>query len=97
MRRLRTGYLDKIRGHGLDDGWHAERSADLGRIEVPLLSAANWGGLGLHSRGNFEGFARAARPPSGWRSHRRHEELFYTADGLGLQRPVLRPLPAGRG
>jgi hypothetical protein len=27
---------------------------------VPLLLAGNWGGEGLHSRGNFEGFANAA-------------------------------------
>ena len=30
------------------------------KITVPLLSAANWGGAGLHPRGNFEGYARAA-------------------------------------
>jgi len=26
---------------------------------VPLLSAGNWGGAGLHLRGNVEGFMRA--------------------------------------
>ena len=25
-------------------------------MTVPLLSAANWGGMGLHPRGNFEGY-----------------------------------------
>ena len=35
-------------------------SADLSKVTVPLLSAANWGGQGLHPRGNFEGFTRAA-------------------------------------
>ena len=87
LRQLRTGYLDDIRDHGLDDGWQAERSADLGQIEVPLLSAANWGGLGLHSRGNFEGFARAGSAAKWLEVHTgRHEELFYTSHGLGLQR-----------
>jgi predicted acyl esterase len=87
LRRLRTDYLQDIRGHGLDDGWQTERSADLGQIEVPLLSAANWGGLGLHSRGNFEGFARAGSAAKWLEVHTgRHEELFYTAHGLGLQR-----------
>ena len=29
------------------------------QIEAPLLSAGNWGGVGLHTRGNFEGWLRA--------------------------------------
>ena len=44
----------------LDGPYYRERSADLSRITVPLLSTANWGGQGLHPRGNFEGFTRAA-------------------------------------
>jgi predicted acyl esterase len=87
LRHRRTDYLGHIRGHGLDDAWHAERSADLSRIQVPLLSAANWGGLGLHSRGNFEGFARAGSAAKWLEVHTgRHEELFYTAYGRELQR-----------
>ena len=35
----------------------SERSADLSKVTVPLLSSANWGGQGLHTRGNFEGCA----------------------------------------
>ena len=31
-----------------------------GEMVLPFLSAANWGGQGLHPRGNFEGFVRAA-------------------------------------
>ena len=87
LERLRGDYLADVRGHGLDDAWHAERSADLGRIQVPLLSAANWGGLGLHSRGNIEGFARAGSAAKWLEIHTgRHEELFYTEHGLGVQR-----------
>ena len=87
LRQQREDYLDDIRSHPLDDGWHSERSADLSRIEVPLLSAANWGGLGLHSRGNFEGYARAGSAARWLEVHTgRHEELFYTGHGLGLQR-----------
>src|SRR2546423_574505 len=40
--------------------YYAERSPDLSKVTVPLLSAANWGGQGLHTRGNFEGFTGAA-------------------------------------
>jgi predicted acyl esterase len=87
LRTLRTDYLGDLRSHALDDEWHAERSADLRLVEVPLLSAANWGGLGLHSRGNFEGFARAGSVTKWLEVHAgRHEELFYTNDGTDLQR-----------
>jgi predicted acyl esterase len=87
LQALRTDYLGDIRSHQFDDDWHAERTADLGQIQVPLLSAANWGGLGLHSRGNFEGFARAGSAAKWLDVHTgRHEELFYTEYGLDLQR-----------
>ncbi|MGB7017621.1 MAG: CocE/NonD family hydrolase, partial [Xanthobacteraceae bacterium] len=41
------------------DDYHAARTADFAQIEAPLLSAANWGGMGLHTRGNFEGYLAA--------------------------------------
>src|ERR1039457_4220667 len=84
LRRLRTDYLQDIRGHGLDDGWQTERSADLGQIEVPLLSAANWGGLGL-GRQVAGGTHRPARGT-----------LLHGARPRAAA-AVLRPLPAGRG
>jgi uncharacterized protein len=87
LARSRTDYLGAVRSHRLDDAWHRERSADLSQIQAPLLSAANWGGLGLHSRGNFEGFARAGSAARWLEVHTgRHEELFYTEHGLDLQR-----------
>lgn len=43
----------------LTDEWYAERTPDLSKVVVPLLSAANWGGQGLHLRGNIEGFLAA--------------------------------------
>jgi uncharacterized protein len=46
--------------HPLIDGYHTERTTDLERVNVPLLSAANWGALHLHLRGNIEGWRRAA-------------------------------------
>ena len=42
------------RARSIDD-YYRERTADLSKVTVPLLSAANWGGQGLHTRGNFEG------------------------------------------
>src|SRR5579883_3204779 len=34
----------------LCDEYYAARTADFAAIEAPLLSAANWGGMGLHTR-----------------------------------------------
>ena len=42
------------------DDWYRERIVDLSRIEVPLLSAGNWGSTHLHLRGNIEGYLEAA-------------------------------------
>ncbi|MFW7348373.1 MAG: CocE/NonD family hydrolase [Pigmentiphaga sp.] len=46
--------------HPLDDAFNQERRPNGSRITVPLLSAGNWGGLGLHLRGNVTGFCEAA-------------------------------------
>ncbi|HLF44773.1 MAG TPA: CocE/NonD family hydrolase C-terminal non-catalytic domain-containing protein [Acidimicrobiia bacterium] len=42
------------------DAFHRDRSPGWAKIDVPLLSAGNWGGQGLHLRGNVEGFVRSA-------------------------------------
>ena len=71
----------------LDDASYRERSADWARVKVPFLSAASWGGFGLHSRGNFEAFTRAASDRKWLEVHPgRHEEWFYLPYGMALQR-----------
>ncbi len=71
----------------LDDAWYQERSADLSRVEVPLLSAANWGGQGLHPRGNFEGFMHASSAQKWLEVHGgSHWAPFYTDCGVALQK-----------
>ncbi len=73
--------------HTLDGPFYTERSADLSMVKVPLLSAANWGGQGLHTRGNFEGFMRAASPQKWLEVHGgSHWAPFYTDYGVNLQR-----------
>src|SRR5262249_31555976 len=53
----------------------------------PLLSAANWGGQGLHPRGNFEGFVRAASRQKWLEVHGiEHWTHFYTDYGVSLQK-----------
>jgi predicted acyl esterase len=63
------------------------RQPDWSRVTVPLLSAANWGGQGLHPRGNFEGFGRAASPRKWLEVHGiEHWTHFYTDYGVRLQK-----------
>ncbi|MES2186782.1 MAG: CocE/NonD family hydrolase [Pseudomonadota bacterium] len=70
-----------------DEAYYRERSADLGKVTVPLLSAANWGGHGLHARGNFEGFIGAASTQKWLEVHSgSHWAPFYTDYGVGLQK-----------
>ena len=76
-----------IAAHPRDDRYHRERSPDWDAIEVPLLSAGNWGGQGLHLRGNVEGFVRSASPQKWLELHGlEHWTHFYTDYGVGLQR-----------
>jgi uncharacterized protein len=73
--------------HPFDDQYHRERSGDPSRIETPLLSAANWGGQHLHSRGNFDGFVSCASEDKWLEVHGgEHWTLFYTEYGRALQR-----------
>ncbi len=63
------------------------RMPDWSKIKVPLLSAANWGGQGLHPRGNFEGFVRAASDQKWLEVHGiEHWTHFYTDYGVSLQK-----------
>jgi uncharacterized protein len=68
--------------HNLDTGWFDQRRADWGKIDVPILTAGNWSGMGLHLRGNTEGFTRSASILKKLRIHAgTHYHPFYSADG----------------
>jgi hypothetical protein len=76
-----------IEAHTLDDDYYRSRTPDFSKIVVPLLSAANWGGQGLHTRGNFEGFTRAASKQKWLEVHGlEHWTHFYTDYGRTLQK-----------
>lgn len=76
-----------ILDHPFDDQAHRDRGADVSKVKVPLLSAANWGGQGLHTRGNFEGFVGAASTEKWLEAHGgAHWESFYTNYGMNLQK-----------
>jgi len=71
----------------LHDGYYAARTADFSQIEAPLLSAGNWGGMGLHPRGNFEGYMRAGSRQKWLEVHGdTHFTHFYSRYGEALQK-----------
>jgi predicted acyl esterase len=83
----RSDFGDEILAHPLDDDYHRARSPQWDRITVPFLSAANWGGQGLHPRGNFEGFTQAASREKWLEAHGlEHWTHFYTDYGVALQK-----------
>lgn len=72
--------------HPYDDEFFADRRADLSKVTVPLLSAANWGGHGLHLRGNLEAYLGAASENKWLELHGlEHWVHYYTDYGRELQ------------
>ena len=70
-----------------DSDYYATRTADCAQIEAPLLSAGNWGGMGLHTRGNFEGYLRAGSKEKWLEVHGdTHFTHFYSNYGETLQK-----------
>src|SRR6266513_822183 len=87
LRKKRSALGEDIRAHPLDDAYHRARSPVWDKIVTPLFSAANWGGQGLHPRGNFEGFMRAASKDKWLEAHGiEHWTHFYTDYGRTLQK-----------
>jgi uncharacterized protein len=77
---------DEIFAHALDDDYHKARSPIWSKVTVPFISAGNWGGQGLHLRGNVEGFVRAASQHKWLELHGlEHWTHFYTDYGRVLQ------------
>jgi hypothetical protein len=73
--------------HEFDDEFWKSRTPDYSKIKVPLLSAGNWGGQGLHTRGNVEGFMNAASENKWLEMHGiEHWTHFYTDYGRSLQK-----------
>jgi predicted acyl esterase len=83
----RSDYGNETFSHPLDDDYWKSRTPDWSKVTVPLFSAANWGGNGLHPRGNFEGFVRAASKQKWLEVHGiEHWTHFYTDYGRLLQK-----------
>jgi uncharacterized protein len=87
LARNRVSVREQFYEHPLRDEFWIERTPDLSKIAVPLLSCGNWGGAGLHGRGNIEGFLGAGSPQKWLELHGlEHWTEFYTAYGVGLQK-----------
>jgi predicted acyl esterase len=84
----RRNFYEDCLNHKLDtDEFWQSRMPDWTKVETPLLSSANWGGQGLHPRGNFEGFVRAAGQQKWLEVHGlEHWTEFYTDYGVELQK-----------
>lgn len=84
----RNDFWQDCRNHPLasHEYWRS-RMPDWSKVTVPVFSAANWGGQGLHPRGNFEGFVRAASRQKWLEVHGiEHWTHFYTDYGVALQK-----------
>lgn len=87
LERNRVESFPEIKSHPLYDEWHRERTIDLSLVEVPVLSAANWGGQGIHPRGNFNGFVEASSSQKWLEVHGdTHWTHFYSAYGRDVQK-----------
>ncbi|HEV7844936.1 MAG TPA: CocE/NonD family hydrolase [Thermoleophilaceae bacterium] len=83
--RLDLGH--EIRARPFDGDFYRARSVDWSRVRVPLLSCSNWGGQGLHPRGNFEGYTQSASEQKWLECHGdAHWTHFYTDYGRELQK-----------
>jgi putative CocE/NonD family hydrolase len=87
LRANRADIPGEAQRRPLRDDYYAARTPDFSAIDVPLLSAANWGGMGLHTRGNFEGYLRAGATRKWLEVHGdTHFTHFYSKYGDDLQR-----------
>jgi predicted acyl esterase len=85
-RNIRDTWQEAAR-RPLCDEWYKARTPDLSKVTVPLLSCANWGGQGIHPRGNFNGYLEASSSEKWLEVHGdSHWSLFSARYGLDLQR-----------
>ncbi len=77
-----TPWLWEYMRYNLDGEWWHGRRPVWENIDIPLFSAGNWSGMGLHLRGNTEGYLRAASKRKKLRIHAgTHYHPFYSEEG----------------
>ena len=87
LKGNRADYPAEIAKRFLWDAWFSDHTAKLERITVPLLSAANWGGAGIHLRGNFCGYSGSGSAEKWLFAHiGTHYESFYLPHYVAIQK-----------
>jgi uncharacterized protein len=87
LRANRLDCITEIRNRELDEQWWEDRRGDYSQIDIPILSAANWGGQGLHLRGNLEGFTQSASTEKWLEFHGGdHRVAYYLPEKQQLQK-----------
>jgi len=87
LAKNRSDFGEQIKRQPLDGPFHRSRSANWAKVKVPFLSAASWGGQGLHPRGNYMGFLHAASKQKWLEGHGlEHWTEFYTPYGMKMQK-----------
>jgi len=82
----RCEFGNEIASHQMNDQYHIDRSPVFENITTPLLTAGNWGGQGLHLRGNVEGFYQSNSTQKWLELHgEEHWTHFYTDYGREMQ------------
>ena len=77
-----TPWVWEYMRHSLDSDWYHGRRPVWENIDYPLYSVGNWSGIGLHLRGNTEGYLRSASKRKKLRIHAgTHYHGFYTEEG----------------
>ena len=94
----RCDLAKEIIEHPFDDDWHFLHSSQPEKIQVPTLSAANWGGLGNHQRGNLYAWAATGSDKKWLEVHNgTHWSGFYTEYGRSLQKRFFDYFLKGEG
>lgn len=76
-----------MREYEFDNDYYRARSGNPEDIEAPMLSAGNWGGQGLHLRGNVEAFVNSSSEHKWLEIHGgNHWSSFYSRDGVDMQK-----------
>jgi hypothetical protein len=88
LAKNRINPYEDLKLHPFDDAWHRARSADLSKVKTPLLTCANWGGQGIHPRGNFNGYTETPADTPKWLEVHgdSHWSVFSNNYGLNLQK-----------
>ncbi len=88
LAQNRVDAFEELKKHPFDDAWHRSRTADLSRVRTPLLTCANWGGQGIHPRGNFNGYTETPADTPKWLEVHgdSHWSMFSSGYGVALQK-----------